>query len=157
MTSASGDTRSLKGTGWTWWLPGRPRPSLQSAVASGATIHRRCIPRGLAATWPLVVSSLRLLPELHARPEKTGSDRGKEITQAVSQGSRSQGEGCLGESQDFRVWTVQGPFGIHSPVCLSGGVGMQERRMDPVRSGQERRALANWLVTELHFPLKLCF
>lgn len=44
-------------------------------------------PRWDAATWPPAVSPLRLLPEPPAKPEGTGSDRGKEISQAVPRGA----------------------------------------------------------------------
>lgn len=47
-----------------------------------------CGPRWDAATWPPAVSLLRLLPELPAKPEGTGSDRREEISRAVSQGAR---------------------------------------------------------------------
>lgn len=40
-----------------------------------------------AATWLPAVSSLRLLPEPPAKPEGTGSDRGEEISCAVSRGA----------------------------------------------------------------------
>lgn len=62
-----------------------------------------------SATWLPAVSSLRLLPEPPAKPEGTGSDRGEEISWAVSRGA---GLGHWGLCHHLGPQTAPGgPFG----------------------------------------------